>query len=159
MIDLETLKSLVQLMVENDLAELDVRDGEEVVKLRRGVAQQMLDAAQPSQQPPAPAPHPSSAPPAPQGQARSAAAKEADEGLETIDSPMVGTFYAKPNPDNPAFVKVGDRVNPDSVVCLIEAMKVFTEVKAETSGVIEKILVKDSDAVEFGQSLFQVRPD
>jgi len=71
---------------------------------------------------------------------------------------MVGTFYSRPNPDSDSFVKVGAGVGPDTVVCLVEAMKVFNEIKAEVSGTIEKILVKDGDSVEFGQKLFLVRP-
>lgn len=70
---------------------------------------------------------------------------------------MVGTIYLKPNPDAPEFVKVGQTVTKDSVVCLIEAMKVFNEIKAEKSGVVESILIKSGDAVEFGQKLFALR--
>jgi acetyl-CoA carboxylase biotin carboxyl carrier protein len=72
---------------------------------------------------------------------------------------MVGTFYAAPSPEAPPFVKVGDHVMEDTVVCVIEAMKVFNEIRAETSGTIEKILGKNAAAVEFGQALFVVRPD
>ena len=79
-------------------------------------------------------------------------------GLVAIESPMVGTFYSAPNPDTPAFVSVGSAIGPDSVVCLIEAMKVFNEIKAEVNGTIERILVNNGDAVEFGQKLFLVRP-
>ena len=70
---------------------------------------------------------------------------------------MVGTFYTKPSPDAKSFVSVGDNVGPDTVVCLVEAMKVFNEIKAEQSGVVEKILVKDGDAVEFGQPLIVLK--
>mgnify|MGYP003111732409 FL=1 len=70
---------------------------------------------------------------------------------------MVGTYYNKPNPDAKTFVSVGDSVGPDTVVCIVEAMKVFNEIKAEQSGVIEKILVKDGEAVEFGQKLFLLK--
>jgi acetyl-CoA carboxylase biotin carboxyl carrier protein len=72
---------------------------------------------------------------------------------------MVGTYYSKPSPDAASFTQVGASIGPDSVVCLVEAMKVFNEIKAETSGTIEKILVKDGDSVEFGQKLFLVRPN
>ncbi|HRJ50892.1 MAG TPA: acetyl-CoA carboxylase biotin carboxyl carrier protein, partial [Phycisphaerales bacterium] len=79
-------------------------------------------------------------------------------GQVAIESPMVGTFYSSPNPDAAPFVKIGQTVTPDTVVCLIEAMKVFNEIKAEKSGVIEQILVKSGQAVEFGQKLFLIRP-
>jgi len=79
-------------------------------------------------------------------------------GLVAIESPMVGTFYSSPNPDAPAFVSVGSSVSPDTVVCLIEAMKVFNEIKAEVAGTVERVLVNNGDAVEFGQKLFLVRP-
>ncbi|MDX2132368.1 MAG: biotin/lipoyl-containing protein, partial [Planctomycetota bacterium] len=75
-----------------------------------------------------------------------------------IESPMVGTCYLAPNPDAAPFVKVGQSVTPDTVVCLIEAMKVFNEIKAEKGGVIEQILVKNGQAVEFGQRIFAIRP-
>jgi acetyl-CoA carboxylase biotin carboxyl carrier protein len=81
-----------------------------------------------------------------------------DASLVAIESPMVGTYYSRPNPDTDSFVKPGANIGPDTVVCLVEAMKVFNEIKAETSGTIEKILVKDGDSVEFGQKLFLVRP-
>ncbi len=71
---------------------------------------------------------------------------------------MVGTFYSAPDPDSSAFVRVGDRVNTETVVCLIEAMKIFNEIKAEHSGTIEKVLVSNSESVEFGQILFLLRP-
>ena len=71
---------------------------------------------------------------------------------------MVGTYYSRPNPDTDSFVNVGANVGSETVVCLVEAMKVFNEIKAEVSGTIEKILVKDGDSVEFGQKLFLVRP-
>jgi acetyl-CoA carboxylase biotin carboxyl carrier protein len=72
---------------------------------------------------------------------------------------MVGTFYAASGPDKPAFVSVGSRVGPDTVVCLLEAMKIFNEIKAEKSGTVEAVLVKSGQPVEFGQPLFRIRPD
>jgi acetyl-CoA carboxylase biotin carboxyl carrier protein len=81
-----------------------------------------------------------------------------DAGLLAIESPMVGTFYASPSPDKPSFVSVGGEVGPNSVVCLVEAMKIFNEIKAERSGVIAKVLVKSGQAVEFGQPLYMIKP-
>jgi acetyl-CoA carboxylase biotin carboxyl carrier protein len=81
-----------------------------------------------------------------------------DAGLIAIESPMVGTFYASPSPDKPSFVSVGGEVGPNSVVCLVEAMKIFNEIKAERSGTIAKVLVKSGQAVEFGQPLYMIKP-
>lgn len=81
-----------------------------------------------------------------------------DSKYLTITSPMIGTFYRKPSPDKPLFVEVGDTVQEDSVVCVIEAMKLFNEIESEVSGKIVKILVEDSTPVEFGQPLFLVDP-
>lgn len=156
MIDLKKLQELVALMVDNDLIELDIRDGEESVSLSRPSAN-----AQPVYQAPPPAPtHAAPAPAAPAASAPAADSSPADNGnLVAIESPMVGTFYTSSKPEAPAFVKVGDRVDPDTVVCLIEAMKVFSEVKAEVSGVVKQIVTKNSDSVEFGQTLMLVDPD
>lgn len=159
MIDIRKLKELVRLMVTNDLTELDLRDSEEQVTLRRASA-----AAQPQYIPPPVAAPPPAAPaaPAPQAAAPAASIPEPstdDANLLRIESPMVGTFYSAPNPDSPSYVEIGARVSPDTVVCIIEAMKIFNEIKAECSGTIEKVLVKNAEAVEFGQPLFLVRPD
>jgi acetyl-CoA carboxylase biotin carboxyl carrier protein len=90
--------------------------------------------------------------------ATAAPAAPAADGLLVVESPMVGTFYTSPNPDSPAFVTVGSSIAPDTTVCLIEAMKVFNEIKAEMSGTIERILVESGKPVEYGQKLFLVRP-
>ena len=82
-----------------------------------------------------------------------------DEDRLKVTSPMVGTFYASPNPEAAPYVKVGSKVSASSVVCIIEAMKVFNEIRSEVAGTIEKILVNNQQAVEYGQPLFVVRPD
>ncbi|HRP62776.1 MAG TPA: acetyl-CoA carboxylase biotin carboxyl carrier protein [Phycisphaerales bacterium] len=160
MIDIRKLKELVRLMVSNDLTEIDLRDSEEQVTLRRAgvnVAPQIVHAA--------PVHVPVSAHAAPVAVASAApsgaaAAPPADEaGLIKIESPMVGTFYTSPNPDSPAFVDVGTKVGAETVVCIIEAMKIFNEIKAECSGTIQRVLVKNGQAVEFGQPLFLVKPE
>ena len=145
MLDIRKLKELVRLMVANDLTELDLRDSEEQVTLRR---HRLNEAPQVI------------APATPVEVAAPAAAAEAAEtaGLHVIESPMVGTFYAAPNPDAAPFVTVGDEVEPDTVVCLVEAMKIFNEIKAECTGTIEKVLVSNAESLEFGQGLFRVRP-
>jgi acetyl-CoA carboxylase biotin carboxyl carrier protein len=155
MIDIRKLKELVRLMQTSDLTELDLRDKEEQVTIRRATAQaapQVVHAA------PAMVHHaaPVAAPAAPAPAAAAPASEDA--GLVAIESPMVGTFYAAAGPDKPAFAAVGAQIGPDSVVCLVEAMKIFNEIKAERSGTIAKILVKSGQAVEFGQPLFMIKP-
>jgi acetyl-CoA carboxylase biotin carboxyl carrier protein len=163
MIDIRKLKELVRLMVENDLSELDLQDQSETVTIKRGPGELPVvrhEAAAPANvEPTAPAP----AAPAPttggEGGGQSVpVAESSDNGLVAVSSPMVGTFYAAPSPDDEPFVKAGSRITPDSVVCMIEAMKVFNEIKAEMAGTIESVFVGNGDAVEFGQKLFAVKP-
>jgi acetyl-CoA carboxylase biotin carboxyl carrier protein len=152
MIDIRKLKELVRLMQTSDLTELDLRDKDEHVTIRRAGVQfapQVVHASPVVQHAPAPAAAGSGAPPIP---------VDEHEGLIAIESPMVGTFYASPGPDKPPFVQVGASIGPESVVCLVEAMKIFNEIKAEQSGTIVKVLVKSGQAVEFGQPLFMIKP-
>lgn len=93
-----------------------------------------------------------------QNQTVNAPEEVVDDHLVTIKSPMIGTFYRKPSPDKPTFVNVGDEVSEESVVCIIEAMKLFNEIEAEVSGKVVKVLVDDATPVEFGQALFLVEP-
>lgn len=161
MIDIRKLKELIRLMVTNDLTELDLRDEQEQVTLRRPGTQPVVQAAPVAVAAPVAAAPVAAAPAAPAPAEAAAPAPEApaaDEGLVPIESPMVGTFYSSPSPDKPAFVSAGDSVSTETVICLVEAMKIFNEIKAETNGTIEKILVNSGDAVEFGQPLFLVRP-
>jgi acetyl-CoA carboxylase biotin carboxyl carrier protein len=153
--DLKTIKSLVQLMVENDLSRLELREGDTHILLRRGHPTVRLPTG--SAAPGAPGgtvPPPATGPAA--GESATSAVGSAKEYL--IRSPMVGTFRAAPDPESPPLVKVGDEVQPDTVVCLIEAMKVLNEIKAETRGRITKVFVKNAEAVEFDQPLFAVEP-
>ena len=156
MIDIRKLKELVRLMTSNDLVELDLRDKDEQVTLRRPTpmaAPQVIHA--PVSMPvaaPAATPAPAASAPAP------APAKDSTAGLLKVESPMVGTFYASPSPEKPAFITAGASVGPDTVVCLVEAMKIFNEIKAGVSGTVERVLVKSGDPVEFGQPLFLVKP-
>jgi acetyl-CoA carboxylase biotin carboxyl carrier protein len=156
MIDIRKLESLVRLMVENDLTELDLKDGEETVTVKRG-GKPVVMAAAPVAAPVATLPAAVAAPAAP---AAAPAAPKADDdaGCIAVESPMVGTFYATPGPDKPPFVQVGAQVGPESIVCLVEAMKIFNEIKAEKSGTVHKILVKSGQPVEFGQKLFLIKP-
>ncbi len=150
LIDIRKLKELVKLMVENDLSELDLGDEQEKVVIKRGlggqvVAPQMVHA-------PAAMGAPAADGAAPGGEA------DEDEGLHPIKSPMVGTFYSAADPESPPYVKKGSEVDNDTVVCIVEAMKVFSEIKAECAGTVEKVMVNNGDAVEYGQTLFLVRP-
>lgn len=154
MMDLKTLRQLIKLMKDNDLSELDLRDKDEQVTLKRGSAPGSVVHHAAPQITHAPAAAPAAAPAPAAGEA-----PKADDGLIKISSPMVGTYYAAPSPDAEAFVKVGSRVDADTVVCIVEAMKVFNEIKAETTGTIEKLLVSTGQAVEYGQALFLVKPD
>ncbi len=159
MIDIRKLKELVRLMVENDLTELDIRDEQETVTVKRPgvhVAPQVIHAPMTAGMA-AGIPAPAAAPVA--AAAPAAAPAAAKEALPAIESPMVGTFYASPGPDKSPFVSVGAKVSPDTTVCLIEAMKIFNEIKAETSGTVEEVLVKSGQPVEFGQPLFRIRPN
>ena len=155
MIDVQQVRELIQLMVENDLNEIRVRQGETAICLRKGpagvqIAGGFAPTPMPAAHAPAVQPTQTAAPPAEE--------KAQDEGLVPIVSPMVGTFYMAPDPDSPPYISIGATVEPDSPICIIEAMKVFNEIKAEVSGVIERILVQDQQAVEFGQPLMLVRP-
>jgi acetyl-CoA carboxylase biotin carboxyl carrier protein len=145
---LETIRKLVALMEEHGLVEVEVEQENLAVRLRKGGAEATVvqtAAAVP-------------AAPAPVAAARGAPAAEA-ASLPTINSPMVGTYYSASSPEAEAYVKVGDHVTEESVVCTIEAMKVFNEIRAEMSGRIEKVLVRNAASVEFGQPLFVIWPD
>ena len=137
-----------------DVGEVSLRNGEERWHVRRG-AQAVSAPAYASPAPPA-APAASS-PAAASAEPPAAAAKPAADGV-TIDSPTVGTFYEAASPEDPPLARVGDHVAPDTVVCLVEAMKVFNQIEAEVAGVIEEVLVKNGEAVEYGQPLFRITP-
>jgi acetyl-CoA carboxylase biotin carboxyl carrier protein len=158
MIDIRKLKELVRIMVANDLTELDLKDTEQEVNIRRpdGNAPAMVTGV--------PgvsliAPPPAALAAAPVAAAPVAVAEPpVDAGLVAIESPMVGTFYISPSPDKPPFVSPGESVKVGDVLCLIEAMKIFNEIKAEHSGTVEKILLENGAAVEFGQAIMMIRP-
>lgn len=153
--DLDKLQLLVEMMEKHDLREVQLRRGDQQWKLKRG-PQEVVHAMPAGGY--APPPMVSAAAAAPIAASPVAAAKSGDEGLLKVKSPMVGTYYSSPQPGEPVFVKVGDRVKNDSVVCLIEAMKFFNPVKSDCTGSIARICVQDGDAVEFGQLLFLVQP-
>lgn len=155
--DLDRLKKLLQMMEKHGVTEVNLESGEERWKVRRGPKEILTApaAAQVVAAPAAPAPAPAA--PATPAAAPEAVETPAASGI-TINSPTVGTYYSAPTPDDPDFVKIGDVVKPDTVVCIVEAMKVFNQIPAEVSGKIVEALVKNGDAVEFGQPLFRVEP-
>lgn len=152
--ELDNIKEIIGLMKQNDLREFELESGDFKVRIKRGGVEppSMLP---PTILPPAPQALPS----APAAAATLAAPPAAQPSADTkeIISPMVGTFYLAPAPDQPPFVKVGDRVEPNTVVCIIEAMKVMNEIKAEVKGVITEVLVENGKPVQFGDALFRVQ--
>jgi acetyl-CoA carboxylase biotin carboxyl carrier protein len=150
--DVRKVRRLVELMNEFDLSELDLKQGDHRIRLKRGhdpvIVSGGAQVAAPTQ---------ATAPSAPAASGERPAAPVGK--FVEIKSPMVGTFYPAPSPEAPPFVKVGDHVGPETTVCILEAMKVFNEVPAEVSGRIAAVLVDRGDPVEFGQPLFRVAVD
>ena len=155
--DVRTVEYLLKLMTDHDLAEVDLKEGDQRIRLRKGSA--IPAAFLPPAAAPLPYhnPHANAAPANPATAAPTPPAAPA-KNLVEIKSPMVGTFYSKPKPDKPDYVSIGSAVKPDTVVCLIEAMKLYNDIKAEVSGKIAEVCVKNGDFVEFNQVLFRVEP-
>jgi len=151
--NVETIRSLVELMKQHDLSELDLREGDQKIQLKRGSADPVYAIPQAA---PQVAPVAAAAPAPAAGQT---SAPAVDPNLVEIKSPMVGTFYSRPKPESEQFVRVGEQISDDSVVCIIEAMKVFNEINAEVSGKVVKVLVKDEEPVEYGQTLYLIDPN
>lgn len=149
--DISRLRELIELMQEHELNEVDLKQAEQRIRLRRGPEGMPVAYSAPA----GAAPVVAAAAPASSGGDAPAAA---DDNSVYILSEAVGTFYAKPKPDKPNFVSIGDQVNNDTIVCLIEAMKLFNEVPAGMSGTIKEILVKDGDPVDHGMKLFRIEP-
>ena len=148
--ELERLLELIALMKEHGLLEVDLQQGDQKIRLARGAG------GEPTVAPPA-AVVPASSPPAAGAPTETpVAAVEENPDLHTITSPMVGTFYSKTNPDAETFVKIGDMVDNETTVCIVEAMKVFNEIPAEVRGRIVAILVDNEEPVDHGKPLFQV---
>ena len=142
--DLERLRELIELMEQHSLTEICLERGKEKWKICRGSQQEFVQVPAPVQAAPV--------------STLAAEPQEVADNTLPIKSPTVGTFYASPSPDDPPFVTVGTKVQPDTIVCIVEAMKVFNQIPAEVGGIIEEILVNNGDPVEFGQPLFRVRP-
>jgi acetyl-CoA carboxylase biotin carboxyl carrier protein len=152
-VDLKDIKAIIDLMKKNSITEFELEREGFKIKMKRGTggAPQYDDNATVLPLPTAaaaPIPVSLGIPPAPAPSA----------GELEIKSPMIGTFYRAPSPESASYVEIGSEVNPDSVVCIIEAMKVMNEIKAEAKGVVTEILVENAKPVEFGQSMFRIRP-
>ncbi|HCE45459.1 MAG TPA: acetyl-CoA carboxylase biotin carboxyl carrier protein [Lentisphaeria bacterium] len=154
--EIEKIKTIVELMSDHDLTEFKIESDDMHLCIRRGITHSGMVSVSHAPQPAAPAaaPAPAAASPSENGEAKNGSASKVESAKkETIDAPIVGTFYRAASPDAEAFVKVGSKVNPDTVVCIIEAMKVMNEIKAEKSGTVKEILVDNAKPVEFGQPL------
>jgi len=154
--DVRKIRRLVELMNDHELSEIDLRQSDQRIRIRKGPETGPVVYASPQMAAPQYAP-PVAGPSSGAGQGGAAAPPPAEAvNLHVIKSPMVGTYYSSSKPENPAFVKSGDAVGPETVVCIIEAMKVFNEIPAECTGRIVATLVENGDPVEFGQPLFKV---
>jgi len=152
--DLRRVKQLVEMMRANDLTDIEIKQGDGQIILRRGAQPTMVVSGVPVTMPTQATP--AAPPPVAVPSASAAKAPEEPANTTVIKSPMVGTFYAASSPDTPPFTKVGDTVSPEKTVCLIEAMKVYNEIQAECSGKVVAVLVKNGETVEFGKPLFRV---
>ncbi len=151
--DIKVIKQVVDLMKRSELSEFELEEEGFKLRLSRQTGEtQIIQAAPIAAAPVAAAPAALAAAPA-----APAAAPAEEVGISVIKSPMVGTFYISASPESPAFAKVGGKVGSDSIVCIIEAMKVMNEIQAEISGTVTEVLVENGDAVEYGQPLFKVK--
>jgi len=155
--DIKEIKAVIDLMRKNSLTEFEYEKDGTKIRIQRGPdgKPQVFSSSPNLIATPTLVPIPTALAPAP---APTAAPTPTAESLPTINSPMVGTFYGSPAPDAPAYISVGSAVTPESVVCIIEAMKVMNEIKAEMSGTITEILAESGKPVEFGKPLFRIRP-
>lgn len=154
--DIKDIKAIIDLMKKNSISEFELEEKDSKLRLKRGLtgtlAMQGEEAVQMI-------PMPVSTQTLPATMiAAASATSAANSGEIDIKSPMIGTFYRSPSPESASYVEVGAEVNAESVVCIIEAMKVMNEIKAEIKGVITQILVENGKPVEFGQPMFKVRP-
>ncbi len=138
--DVKKIRKLVELMNANDLDEIDLSQGDQRIRLRRGVEPEVVTSAFPATPPAATPPE----------------LVPDEANVAYVTSPMVGTFYSSSTPDADPFVAVGDDVGPESIICIVEAMKVFNEIPAEVAGKVMVVLVENGAPVEFGQRLFKV---
>ncbi|MFN3165161.1 MAG: acetyl-CoA carboxylase biotin carboxyl carrier protein [Pseudohongiellaceae bacterium] len=149
--DIRKVKKLIELLEASDVAEIEIKEGEEAVRISRNSTSAPAPVAAP-----AAAPAPAAAAPAAAAIEEPAAASQPATKGKLINSPMVGTFYRSPSPSSPAFVEVGTHVKAGDVVCIVEAMKMMNQIEADTTGVVEAILVEDGEPVEFDQPLISI---
>lgn len=152
MFEVGKIRELIELMREHELTEVDLKQTGQRIRLRRGGEPVLVSQFAPA---PAAAPTPAAAPPATIAEP----AKGAEPEGVFIRSPTIGTFYASSKPGSPPFVKVGDTVNPDTIVCIVEAMKMFNEIPAGISGKVVEVLVKNDEPVDNNKPLFRVIPN
>ncbi len=152
--ELEQIKAIIAMMKDNDLSEFSMENDGLKIRIKRGPEgiQQTVTVA-----PPAPAPVAAPQLAAPAAAEAVPAQPVVPTDIKHITSPMVGTFYRAPSPEAPVYAEVGQQVDEETVVCIIEAMKVMNEIKAEVKGVITEVLIENAKPVEFGQKLFAVR--
>ena len=158
--DIRKIKKLIEMLEESQLSEIEITEGEESIRLSRGAAsagapllsQPLAPVSMPVEAAPVQAPQPATPAPAPE-------VTQTLDTAGTVNSPMVGTFYASPNPDSKPYVEIGSRVSVGDTLCMIEAMKIFNQVDAEVSGVVKKILKSSGDPVEYGETLFVIEED
>ena len=149
--DIRKVKKLIELLESSDVAEIEIKEGEEAVRISRA-STQVIQAAPVQMAAPAPAPAPSAAPAA---EAATASPTDTVSG-DAVKSPMVGTFYRSPSPNAASFVEVGQQVKANDVICIIEAMKMMNQIEAGKAGTVEAILVEDGEPVEFDQPLIVI---
>lgn len=152
--DLQELEELINLMNENGLSLLEVEEDGKHYRLEKGTLAQPMQMAQMPQMPSAPL----GASLGGEAGGNDVETARRDNSI-TFNSPMVGTFYRASSPEHEPFAKAGERVDAETVICIIEAMKVFNEIKAEMSGTVVEVLAENAEAVEYGQPLFLIRPD
>lgn len=151
------IKELIEILDQSNLTEINIEDNKgSVVNLKKEKETEII-TPQVAQQPSPSIAQPQVAQSAPQVSDNAQAQEEVADNYETINAPMVGTFYKSPSPEEGAYVQVGDKVSNDTTVCILEAMKLFNEIQAEISGEIVEILVEDGQMVEYGQPLFKVK--
>ena len=160
--DIRKIKKLIEMLEESQLSEIEITEGEESIRLSRGapsvsagaplLSQPLTPVSAPIEAAPVHAPQP--APPAPTSEVT-----QILDAAGTVNSPMVGTFYASANPDSKPYVEIGSRVGVGDTLCMIEAMKIFNQVDAEVSGVVKKILKNSGDPGEYGETLFVIEED
>jgi acetyl-CoA carboxylase biotin carboxyl carrier protein len=157
--NLKELKELIEYLKEQDISEFELERGDVKVRIKRGTEHVVSVAA-----PVVPYAMPAAAPPGhvPSAAASTSHAKEtspaAEEGIHTVKSPIVGTFYESPSPGSPPFVKPGDAVEVGQILCIVEAMKLMNEIESDVAGEIVKMLVSNGQPIEYGQELFAIRP-